>query len=500
MSKYKNGHSLYALIQNMSASEKRYFKIHAQNHVIGAVNYYVILFDIITEYLKHHSSINEAEIRASFLASSGKNRFDLFKQNLYQKLLIALEAFHRASSKDIKIRSLISQANILFLKGLGDQALHLISKAKKYCHQHERWYMLLELLELERHITYAVQRPQLDNSVELDIITKVTQVGQLRNLQSQIWKTYMTHGLPTNPEILEYYTQLAEQEILNGKANPTSLEAQMIQLYCLQFLAGMKGNIQETYQKGHKLIALMEANPNYMSDKGELFIRSLINLQYPMVRLSKYDELKLIGEKCRSKLTEFSLSPSFKSSISISTYINEYDAAFKCKIPNSRESIIQTIDNIIESNKANINPPTRYLYHWQRAIHAFTKSDYSEAWKWIRIMEDNPTIYRQDIQAFSKIMDLILHFEAENYRLLNHATLNTYRFLRKKGRLNQVEQLLLHLIKKGLIIDQSKSARKSFFEGILSEINTIKRNELTHEATVLMYFEQYITKKLKQYS
>lgn len=495
MSKYKNSLSLYYLIQKMTGSEKRYFKIHSQSHVIGNENLYVLLFDIITEYVNDKKTIKEQEIKEAFLTLSGKKRFDLYKQNLYQKLLLALEGFHRANSPEIKIRSLVSQANILFLKGLGDQALHLIAKAKKYCNEYEKWYILLELLELERHITYAIQRPQLDNSKELYIIDKVSEVGSLRNLQSQVWKTYMTHGLPTNEEILAHYSELANNPILHSDTEPRSLEAKMIYLYCHQFLAGMKGNIERTYRKGFELIQLMDKNPGYMSDKGELYIRSLINLQYPMVRLGKYVELKEIGRKCREKLGQFGLSPAFVTSITISTFINEYDVAFKCNLMHELGPIIQNMDNYVVENEKSLNPPTLHLYHWQRAIHDFVQEDYSSTWDWISRIENSPSIYRQDIQAYSKIMNLILHFEAENYRLLHHATLNTYRFLRKKGRLDQVEQLLLNLIKKGLITDQSKSARKAFFKGIYSDIQHVKRDEVSHEATVLMYFEKYISNK-----
>ena len=495
MSKYKDSNSLYQLVHAMTGPEKRYFTIEAQSHVIGIENHYLTLFDLIKEHIKQKDSWTEDAIKDEFKEKTGKLRFDLYKQNLYTKILESLVNYHKTRSLEIQLRAMTSQANILFIKGLGKQALNIISKAKKKALSYEKWYILLELLELDRHITYAIQMPQLDNDMELNVIKKVNQVGSLRSMQSQIWKTYMTHGLPTNEAILCIYEELAQSSILLQENKSESLEAKMIQLYCLQFLTGMQGKIEETYNKGHELIALMDSNPKYISDKGELYIRSLINLQYPMVRLGKYEELKQIGEKCLQKITGFSLSPSFVTSIIMSTFINQYDAAFKIGKTKDLSEIMSKLDDYYQVNTSNLSGPAQYLLYWQKAIHAFTQKDYDAVWTHIQEIENAPAAYRQDIQAYCKIMNLIVHFEKHNYRLLHHATLSTYRFLRKKGRLGQVEQLLLKLIKKGLLIEQDKKSKRVFFCGIYDEIQKLKQSEISHEAIALMYFENYVEEK-----
>lgn len=497
MSNYKKSSSLVTVIGKMTKSEKRYFKIHSQQHTVGKVNGYIILFDLIVDLIKQGKTLSEKEIKASFIKRSGVKRYDLYKQHLYKKVLAALVDYHTASSLDIQIKEYISQANILHHKGLLDLALRSVEKATEMCLKHEKWYMLLECLELERHITYALQNPKLDNNREIEVINKLAELGQLRSLQSQLWKTYMTHGLPTNNEILSMYDSLSQNETLSDSIQTKSFEAKIVKLYCRQFLSGMQGNIKKTYEEGKTLVDLMDQHPEYLQEKGQLYIRSLINLQYPMVRLNKKEELIEVGKKLRAKLEVFELSPYFKSSINISTWINQYDVEFKCNPDNERGWIIEELHQAAKDHPKHVTGPTLYLYHWQCALHSFTELRYDEAWHWVNMIEDSPANYRQDIQAFARIMHLIIHYEQGNIQLLQYSIINTYRFLRKKKRLDTLENLLLNMIKKVSKMTLNASGQNTLFEGLIEDIRIIKRNEQSHEALVILYFEHYIRQKTK---
>jgi len=54
-----NRKQLYDLILKMTVSEKRYFKIYANRHVLGDENGYVLLFDIISEVIKRKEVYSE---------------------------------------------------------------------------------------------------------------------------------------------------------------------------------------------------------------------------------------------------------------------------------------------------------------------------------------------------------------------------------------------------------------------------------------------------------
>ena len=496
MTNFRNQHFLYELIYEMSSSEKRYFKIHSRNHTIGTENHYLRLFDMIVGMQKTGPVVNERSLRTEFALKYKKNRFDLYKSNLYKKLLQSLEAFHRSSSYDLELRSKINHANILHKKGLPLQSLSLIRTIKSLCLQHEKWYMMLEILELERNITYAIQKPPIENREELDILQKVVSAGHFRNVQSEVWKTYITVGLPTDEQTLSNYTRLKENSIFQVSTEKLTLETRMLRLYCLQFLSGMEAKINETYDFGKELIELMESNPLYMSNKSELYIRTLINLQYAQIRLNKLDEVLQSIKKCKSSLRHLNLVPAFKNSITIALFINHYDILFKNKKKDGYKKIIEEMQLFFNLHSHEMGEPTLLLYYWQNAIHCFNTRNYAEALDWTESINEIKSLYRVDIQAFAKILNLIIHFELDNRDALKYFALNTFRYLKRKERLLPIENILINFIRKNLIKRRDSKSALNAFEQVKHEIQVLKKGDDSHEALLLMYFEHWIDQKL----
>lgn len=491
----KQTNFLYNLIYKMNGSEKRYFKIASQQHTIGKGNNYLKLFDLIIQHQKKGWS-GEKSLKSDFVAKYGKLRFDLYKANLYKKLLSCLESFHKANNIEVNLRSILNQAHILLQKGLSHQALSILKKAKGICQEHEKWYLLLEIIEMQRHVLYSIQNPSLDNSEEESILGKALSVSSHRTVQSKLWKTYLKNGLPTDDKTINTYRKLRNdlEEITPKDAN-TTIEIDMIRLYCNQFISGMEGDILATYSYGSTLIKLMDDNPIYMADKAELNIRCLINLQYAQIRLNKVEEVKRNRLKCRSIFEKFALAPSFQFAINTSLYVNEYDMAFKNGHLESLEHIIQSFDNYFSTNKFYTNPSTSLLYYWQKSIHHFVLEYYQESLDYNYNIINQKLPFRFDIQSLARIMNLIIYFELGEERLLNSFVVNTYRYLKRRERLLPIELFLIGFVKKVLTKNTLLIDRKKLFKSFKAQLTNLKGGDDSHESLLLMYIEYWLNKK-----
>ena len=488
---------LYNLISKMNGSEKRYFKISSQQHTIGKQNNYQKLYDLIIKHQKLGWS-GEKSLKKDFVSRFGKQRFDLYKANLYKKLLSSLESFHKKSNIEVNLRSKLNQALILHQKGLSHQALSLLKKAKTICDEHEKWYLLLEVLEMKRHVLYSIQNPSLDNSEEEIILAKALSVSNHRTVQSKLWKTYIKNGLPTDDKTVSTYKRLLNDlEKIKPKAHNSTIEIDMIRLYCNQFIAGMEGDIPSTYKYGTTLIKLMDDNPNYMADKVELYIRSLINLQYAQIRLNKIEEVKLCRERCRTMFEKSQLAPSFEFAISVSLYVNEYDLAFKNAEFENLDSVIKALDLYFHANKFYNNPSSNLLYTWQMSIHNFVVENYHAALDYNYDIINEKLPYRYDIQSLARLMNLIIYYELGEERLLRSFVLNTYRYLKKRERLLPIESFLINFVKKVLTKNKFLIDRKKSFKAFKSQLAKLKGREDSHETLLLMYIEFWLNKKIE---
>ena len=119
---------IYRLIQSMSMSEKRYFKTFSKTHIIGKHNKYFILFDLLAnqESYDEKTLVNQLKIynyEVKYLPAD----FNY----LYKIALKSLNSFNRTKTLNLSIRENLSSIEILFFKGLYEDALSLIKKTKK---------------------------------------------------------------------------------------------------------------------------------------------------------------------------------------------------------------------------------------------------------------------------------------------------------------------------------------------------------------------------------
>ena len=120
---------LFDLVKSMTMSEKRYFKINSLKHVIGESNDYIHLFNAIEKQNKYNEN---ALLKCDFVKNLSQE-----KNYLYRLILKSLNAYHSDLNAKSRVLSLLHQIEVLYHKGLYDQALKLVKKAKKITKEHE---------------------------------------------------------------------------------------------------------------------------------------------------------------------------------------------------------------------------------------------------------------------------------------------------------------------------------------------------------------------------
>ena len=140
---------LHSLIQNLTKSEKRYFKLYCNRISPEKEKNYLILFDIIEsmEIIDDDIVIEELQnhdIKTSYIDSD--------KNYLYNLILKALRVYHSGKTSKLQILEQIEFTEILYSKGLYHQALKQLNKAKKIAVDYDILSLTPEILRLERKI------------------------------------------------------------------------------------------------------------------------------------------------------------------------------------------------------------------------------------------------------------------------------------------------------------------------------------------------------------
>ncbi|HWY33399.1 MAG TPA: hypothetical protein VNX68_02055, partial [Nitrosopumilaceae archaeon] len=126
-------------------SEKRHFKIHSSRHTIGDTNNYSRLFDAIESQQEY----DEDAIRRVFEGEVFIRHLPSEKHYLYNHILESLNSFHKEKTFLSRYCNILISIELLYNRGLFDQCLKLIKKAKEEAYSLEKFSVLLIVLRRE---------------------------------------------------------------------------------------------------------------------------------------------------------------------------------------------------------------------------------------------------------------------------------------------------------------------------------------------------------------
>jgi hypothetical protein len=125
------------------------------------------------------------------------------------------------------------------------------------------------------------------------------------------------------------------------------------------------------------------------------------------------------------------------------------------------------------------------LFSYHIAYVFFGAGLYRDALKWVNtILNDNEQNLRQDIYSYTRIFNLILHYELGNYDLLEYLMKSTTRQIKKNSKTEMVEMSILKFLKK--VIRLGDKAKVKAFEAYLLEMDEILTME--NQSAILEYF------------
>lgn len=122
----KSETSLHLLINRLTKSEKRYFKVTAAQHQKEDGNIYFQLFDLIEKQKKY----DEQQIRQSIKGKIFATNFSQAKADLFQLILKSLRQYYHHKFHRIYLNDQFSNFELLFTRGLFSEADNVLKRAR----------------------------------------------------------------------------------------------------------------------------------------------------------------------------------------------------------------------------------------------------------------------------------------------------------------------------------------------------------------------------------
>ncbi|AOM80036.1 hypothetical protein BFS30_24460 [Pedobacter steynii] len=162
----------------MSGGEKRYFsKFSKSFNVTGEQPMFLQLF----QYLENA----ESELPKIFFESSPQ-ALTTTKRRLYQNILKSLRSMNEDKSIDISIGNQLADIEILYHLNLPEQGAFIINNTRRLAASHERFGLLLQVLEWEKRLNIVLDKPTRSAeeilAEEQKVLQQFRQVMDLENI------------------------------------------------------------------------------------------------------------------------------------------------------------------------------------------------------------------------------------------------------------------------------------------------------------------------------
>jgi len=493
---------LFKLIKSLTKSEKRTFRLFAERIKSSEDLLYMQLFDIMDKQKK----LDERAI-ISKLNNLSTVKYSNAKRHLYEQILTSLRMLNKSKKSNIQIREYIDFVYILYGKGFHMQALKVLQKAKKIARDHRHDFNLITLIELEklihsRHITRSESRPidELIKEASNKIDTLSNRV-KLSNLRLSLHKFYIEKGHVRSEEEAQEVKHFFEQnippmqDVVLGHTEKVLLYQSHVWYYYIL------NDFENCYNYALQWVQIFQEYGELQTRDINLFLRGYHYLLTCAYNLKKPKEYSLYHQELEVfRKTNY---PRFNRNTQIFSFLYAHSGRLNLHFLNGTfeegvKGIKKTLSRL-ERYKDKLDKHKVMIFYYKIAWMHFGNNEPSKSIKYLNHILDMTNVsLRSDIQAYARLMFLMVHYELDNSTLLSSLIRSYSAFFTKKNLDNKVQTCFLKFFK--TIIKTPEFERKDVMKKYLIELETLEANKYEQRAFLYLDCISWLYSKIERRS
>jgi len=491
--------NLYDLIKSLSRTEKRYFKIYCASQN-GNKNY-LKLFNEIDKQAADGNQYNESLIREKLKGERFANQLSFTKAYLKDLIQKSLSRQYQESDIDIGLNESVKQCKVLYNKCLWHQFHTLVEQTKKLAYKHERFGIILTLIEIEKAAPIEEFIPERDDNAllkeETDVINFIKNLHEYNILEQNVQREASKMGRKRGDVLDEFINRIEKNPLLSSPEKALSFKAKEKYWETKYHLSFMKFDLSRNIYFIQKCYDIIESNPSpfegFASNYWHEIVMSLISLT---LRTGDYSGIEGYLQSAKNHSTNFDVDRI--GYLKLETLIRLWTAAQQKEWGNT-DALIQNAESVIKKYYDRIDRLFLGRVYYRIIKLLLLQERYLESLKYVNICLNNPDYFptREDVIANIRILNIIIHYEINNTDLLYHLLKSTYRYLKSRKRLYVFEELLLKFIKQ-----LPRTGKNDDLAGNLSLLKNemIKLRDEPEIIGILMNFDyiDWIDRKIQQ--
>jgi hypothetical protein len=409
--------SLFLLIRSLTKSERRYFTLHADRHVIGERNNYLRLFEAIAQQAEYDPAALQKLSFVKHLSSE--------KNYLYQMILKAMRAYHAERNPIQEIWVALQNFDFLQQKGCYADARKQLEIARSTAVKFQKIEYLPRILEAEATIIKRDTQQNMHGAIE-SIVTGTELAIELLVTESKLAAIYHRVFVMSRkakelklPETLVALDALLEKELAQPPAAYHTLRTQLYFHQSKSMIYQVRKERALAHPHFLQIAQLLEDHP-HLGDHSELKYRvALSNLLVSAFTLNLWDLFPEVLAKIKNlpQLTFETEAEIFQNVAYLELIFHLNHGQFE-----AAEEQVPDIAKGIEKYAIRLNRARELTIIYNVGLLYFLLQKMDLAAKWFRKIDhlQPKTEHRQDIQLAARLMLLLILLDREEIDLLEY--------------------------------------------------------------------------------
>lgn len=469
----QDDNGLFQLIASLSPSEKRYFKLFANRHVVGETNDYVLIFDAIDEQTSQGNNYNETLVSEKLEATGRKPALRAAKSYLFGLILRSMRQFADENNTTRQLEARLHDIRFLLEKGLVNKAMAVLRKARKMALFYEKPQLLLELLATERQIVRLQQTRHTEtllNQLESDENLAMAQLQtelQLRRLYDRLHLHIRSARQQPATARTAIVNEFADHVLLRKRSPTHTFNAEVLRLNTLSDLAVLGGDHKKSRGHLQRLMKHYEAQPHQLRDEVLRYINVMNNYLTSCFQLRMFEEFPTVIQKMKALENT---SREVRYQVFRNGVFLELLYLMNMRRPEEGLQLLPEIENGLRMFERKLPVARMLSFRYNVVVLYFLNERFNDALRALNLLRrrEHPDV-RRDIQHAARLFQLILHFEiGRNDDFLESIMRSTQRHLREHHLFGKFEQWLFKTLR-NLSETTGERERKHVFSEALTE-------------------------------
>ena len=493
----RSSDTLFQLIQSLEKSEKRNFKLYIKRSSAKEDLKIIQLFDALDKLSDY-----DERLLLKKMPSVEKPQLANLKTHLYKQLLASLRLLKSTESIDLQLNEQLDYARILYNKGLHQQSLKILDKAREMARSHHKFNFMAQVLSLEKkiealHITRSMQGKSERLSEEaLEVIDHIGMVAKLSNLAVQLYSWYIQNGHARNEKDEATVKLFFKQNLPSNADKLTGFYERLYLCQSYVWYAFIRQDFLMYYRYSQKWVDLFDEQQMMISVETGHFIKgmhNLLNAHFDLSNFNKFENTLFCFERFALS-TQANKHDNFR----IHTFIYINSARINQHLMmgsfNDGLKLVQPIVNQLNEYALYVDNHRILVFNYKIASLYFGAGDYGTCIDYLQKIINSHVDLRTDLQCYARLMHMMAHYEMGNDDIMEYLTKSVYRFMAKMQNLRGVEEEMFKFIRQSFHLSPKKL--RPAFEVFLTTLKKFEKNRFETRAFAYLDVISWVESKV----